>query len=127
MRLSRRQFLGGATTAVVDAWWIEPGWLKIRRLDLRQGRQSSCRLVFFTDLHFKGDVPILEKLVATINRQRADFVCFSGDLVEDNEHLQECLKRLGEIECPLYVGSGVGWFFLPVRFRCRPEIVDIEC
>jgi predicted MPP superfamily phosphohydrolase len=27
---------------------------------------------------------------------------------------------------PLYVGAGIGWFYLPVRFRCRPEITLIE-
>lgn len=27
---------------------------------------------------------------------------------------------------PLYVGSGIGWFYLNVRFLCRPEITVIE-
>jgi hypothetical protein len=27
---------------------------------------------------------------------------------------------------PLYVGAGIGWFHLPVRFNCRPEITVIE-
>jgi len=27
---------------------------------------------------------------------------------------------------PLYVGSGIGWYHLPVRFNCRPEIAVIE-
>jgi predicted MPP superfamily phosphohydrolase len=27
---------------------------------------------------------------------------------------------------PLYVTSGIGWFPLPVRFNCRPEIVVVE-
>jgi len=27
---------------------------------------------------------------------------------------------------PLYVGSGIGWFFLNLRFNCRPEIAVIE-
>lgn len=27
---------------------------------------------------------------------------------------------------PLYVGSGLGWFYLNVRFRCRPEITVVE-
>ena len=27
---------------------------------------------------------------------------------------------------PLYVSSGVGWFYLNMRFNCRPEIVVFE-
>jgi predicted MPP superfamily phosphohydrolase len=27
---------------------------------------------------------------------------------------------------PLYVTSGIGWYPIPVRFNCRPEIVLIE-
>lgn len=27
---------------------------------------------------------------------------------------------------PLYVNAGIGWFFLNVRFRCRPELTVIE-
>jgi predicted MPP superfamily phosphohydrolase len=27
---------------------------------------------------------------------------------------------------PLYVTSGIGWFPIPVRFNCRPEIVLVE-
>jgi len=27
---------------------------------------------------------------------------------------------------PLYVGSGIGWYPVPIRFNCRPEITVIE-
>lgn len=27
---------------------------------------------------------------------------------------------------PLYVGAGLGWFYLNLRFNCRPEITSIE-
>jgi len=27
---------------------------------------------------------------------------------------------------PLYVNAGIGWFYLNVRFRCRPEITVLE-
>jgi uncharacterized protein len=36
---------------------------------------------------------------------------------------------LGRFETPsgpLYVGAGLGWFYLNVRFNCRPEITVIE-
>ena len=27
---------------------------------------------------------------------------------------------------PLYVGAGIGWYPVPIRFNCRPEITVIE-
>ena len=27
---------------------------------------------------------------------------------------------------PLYVDPGIGWFPVPIRFNCRPEITVIE-
>jgi hypothetical protein len=27
---------------------------------------------------------------------------------------------------PLYVNSGIGWFPVPIRFNCRPEITVFE-
>jgi predicted MPP superfamily phosphohydrolase len=27
---------------------------------------------------------------------------------------------------PLYVNPGIGWFYLPVRLNCRPELTLIE-
>ncbi|MCU0787573.1 MAG: metallophosphoesterase [Verrucomicrobia bacterium] len=36
------------------------------------------------------------------------------------------LGRFATASGPLYVGAGVGWFYLNVRFLCRPEITVIE-
>lgn len=30
------------------------------------------------------------------------------------------------LSVPLYVGAGLGWFYLNARFNCRPEITVIE-
>jgi len=27
---------------------------------------------------------------------------------------------------PLYVNPGLGWFFTPIRFNCRPELTVFE-
>ncbi len=106
VRWSRRRFLllglAGAAGAIVgDAFWLEPRWLKVRRLRLAAGPPSH-RIVHFTDLHHKGDRPWLESVVRHINRLTPDFVCFTGDLVEEAEHLPEALAGLRQIQAPLY-------------------------
>lgn len=109
-RINRRRFLFGLPVvavgvSVVDAVWIEPHWLKVRRLRLSKGTPSH-RLVDFTDLHYKGDRAFAEKVVGEINRQSADFVCFTGDLIGDPvdkpEYLTGALEILGGIRAPLY-------------------------
>ena len=62
---------GGLGYCIVDAFLIEPHWIKIDRLSFGMGTYSTP----------------------------------AG---------------------PLHVSSGLGTFFLPVRFFCRPEITLIE-
>ena len=85
--IPRRRFMLGALGSAValilaDAFWIEPRWLKVRRIRLTGGKETH-RVVHFTDLHHKGNRKFLEAVVRTINAQKADFVCFTGDIIGD--------------------------------------------
>ncbi len=105
-RTTRRRFLlalllGTPAAAVADAGWIEPTLLKVRRLQFTDGKPVA-RLVHFTDLHHKGDRKYALSVVNTINSFSPDFVCFTGDLIEDGEFLPEALEILSGIKSPLY-------------------------
>jgi len=105
-RINRRRFLvslflGTPALALADGLWWEPGWIKVRRQ--RVGRAASGRrFVQFTDLHHKGDRRYLERVVRIINGLAPDFVCFTGDLIEDARHLPEALEILSQLHPPLY-------------------------
>lgn len=104
--MTRRWFLRGllyGTPALVlaDSLWIEPHWVAMRRLNLAAGPPRH-RFVFFTDLHHKGDRRFLDAVVRRINTVSPEFVCFGGDLVEDNTHLADALEGLKRIQAPLY-------------------------
>jgi hypothetical protein len=104
--VTRRRFLLGSLLAspfllAADARWLEPEWLKVRRLRLTGGKVSH-RVVHFTDLHHKGDRVYLRRVVDKINSLRPDLVCFTGDLIEEKEHLPEALEHLARIQSPLY-------------------------
>jgi predicted MPP superfamily phosphohydrolase len=109
-KISRRRFLLAASlllapaALVADAKWIEPTWLKIRRLRLTRSRPSH-RLVHFTDLHHKGDRAYAQAHIDAINSLFGLYQTPAG---------------------PLYVNPGIGWFNFPWRFNCRPEITLIE-
>jgi predicted MPP superfamily phosphohydrolase len=104
--LSRRKFLQRALILIPcavlgEAIFIEPTWLMVRRL--RIGKTPvEHRLVHFSDLHHKGNGGYLKSVVEKINSLAPDFVCFTGDLLEDAKFLPETLAILSGIKAPLY-------------------------
>ncbi len=104
--INRRRFLLAAmllspVAIVADAKWLEPTWLKVRRLHFASGKPTH-RFVHFTDLHHKGDRTYALAVVKTINALAPDFVCFTGDLIEDVKYLPEALEILSGIQSPLF-------------------------
>ena len=67
--------------AMADAKWLEPGWVKVRKIRLNRGKPAH-RFIHFTDVHHKGDTVYLESVVRKINALSPEFVCFTGDLIE---------------------------------------------
>ena len=105
-RFNRRRFFrlalyGAPLLAAADMRLIEPRWLKVNHLNLA-GADRAARFVHFTDLHHKGDRDWLAAVVARINSLEPEFVCFTGDIIEDREHLAEALELLGQIKAPLF-------------------------
>ena len=105
-RFSRRRFLAAALLlapplAVADSKWLEPTWLKTRRVRLGQAKPTH-RLVHFTDLHHKGDRAYLQRVVRKINALSPDLVCFTGDIIEETRFSAEALEILSGIKSPIY-------------------------
>jgi predicted MPP superfamily phosphohydrolase len=104
--ISRRRFLAGAVLAspflaMADAKWLEPGWVKVRRLRLCRGKPAH-RFVHCTDIHHKGDRAYFQSVVKKINEQSPEFVCFTGDLIEEAKFLPEALELIKNIKSPVY-------------------------
>jgi predicted MPP superfamily phosphohydrolase len=105
-KINRRRFFAGMLLsmpflAVGDAKWLEPGWVKTRKVSLRRGT-AKVRFVHFTDVHHKGNRAYLESVVKKINALSPEFVCFTGDLIEETKHLPEALELIGKIKSPVY-------------------------
>ena len=120
---SRRKFFGGVLAAPFaitgHAIGLEPSWLRVKQI--RLGAQPRHRFVHFTDIHHKGDVEFLERVVAKINEQKPDFVCFTGDLVEESEFVGEALAILQKIKAPLYGIPGNHDFWADIDFDLARE------
>jgi predicted MPP superfamily phosphohydrolase len=79
---------------------IEPTWLKIRTISLNS--VPSVRIVHFSDIHYKGTSNYLTRVVNHINALKPDFVCFTGDLAEKPEYLDEALNIISGIHTPVF-------------------------
>ena len=105
-KTSRRRFLAAAILcspllAVADSKWLEPEWVRVRRVRLGRGKPTH-RLVHFTDIHHKGDRAYLQSVIKKINTLSPDLVCFTGDVIEETRHLAEALQILAGIRSPMY-------------------------
>ncbi len=105
-KISRRRWLGYGLIGTplllaANAIALEPNWLKVKQVKLAEGTPTH-RLVHFTDVHYRGNREQLEDIVARINALSPDFVCFTGDLIEDTAYLPEALEILRGIQSPLY-------------------------
>lgn len=105
-KISRRGFILSSVLASqcvlsADFRLIEPEWVKIRRLRLG-GDKPTHRFVHFSDLHHKGDRAHTRSVVDMINALSPDFVCFTGDLIEEAQFVPEALDVLSGIKAPLF-------------------------
>jgi predicted MPP superfamily phosphohydrolase len=103
----RRRFLKAALlglpalAAAIEGFGVEPRWLTVRQVKITAGA-GKHRLVQFSDLHHRGDAPYLRRVVEQVNALQPDYVCFTGDIVEKLEHLDEALEILRGIKSPMY-------------------------
>ena len=119
--LNRRRFILAAlllTPCVMaaDAGVLEPQWVKIRRLRLTDGKPTH-RFVHFSDLHHKGDRNYLQTVVDIINALAPDFVCFTGDIVEDKAFLPEALDLMAQIKSPMFGVPGNHDYWSRISFE----------
>lgn len=108
-RITRRKFLGLSALALpaialgANRSFSETTTLRVTKLNAGAGH---CRFVHFTDFHHKGDVEYAADVVRTINELAPDFVCFTGDLVEEARFAPEALAFIRQIEAPVYGAPG---------------------
>jgi predicted MPP superfamily phosphohydrolase len=120
-RLSRRKFIAVALLATpgvvaADTTWIEPTWLKVRHIRIGNGKPEH-RFVHFSDIHHKGDCDYLKAVVNRVNLLAPDFVCFTGDVIEEGKYLDEALKHLADIKAPMFGVPGNHDYWSSVSFE----------
>jgi predicted MPP superfamily phosphohydrolase len=107
-KITRRKFLGLTALALpaalgADSTALETTTLRVIKL---QHRPGPCRFVHFSDFHYKGDAGYATEVVRTINQLAPDFVCFTGDLVEEAAFAPEAFGFIRQINAPVYGTPG---------------------
>jgi hypothetical protein len=118
--LTRRRFLFAALMAAPfvaagDARWLEPEWVKVSRVRLTRGT-AGHRILQVSDIHHKGNHRYLASIIKQINALAPDFVCFTGDLIEEGKHLPEALALMSGIKSPMYGVPGNHDYWSKVPF-----------
>jgi predicted MPP superfamily phosphohydrolase len=123
-KITRRKFLGLTALALpaalgAEARFLEPTSLDVTNFNLPGGR-GDCRFVHFTDFHYKGDRSYAAEVVRTINELAPEFVCFTGDLVEEARFAPEALGFIQQIRSPVYGCPGNH------DYRCEAAFPEFE-
>ncbi|HEX8076911.1 MAG TPA: metallophosphoesterase, partial [Chthoniobacterales bacterium] len=106
--ISRRKFLGLTALALPAALGADSAALETTRLRVTKLQQGSgnCRLVHFSDFHYRGDADYASDVVRTINELAPDSVCFTGDLVEEAQYAPGAFEFIRQIKAPVYGAPG---------------------
>jgi uncharacterized protein len=124
--LLKRAFIGAPLSlggAVAEAVCWEPEWLQVKRIRLREG---GTKIVHFTDVHFRGDAAYLKRVVEVINKENAECVCFTGDLVEEADFFAPALEILKGVKAPLYGIPGNHDFWADADFGLAREALAAQ-
>jgi predicted MPP superfamily phosphohydrolase len=108
-KITRRKFLGLSALAVPAALGATAGVVEstsLRVTELKLNAAGQCRFVHFSDFHHKGDVRYAAEVVRRINDLKPEFVCFTGDLVEEAHFATEALGFIRQIHAPVYGAPG---------------------
>lgn len=99
----------------VYGFLVEPTWLTVRHVSL--SNTPTLKVIFFTDLHYNGNLKYLKKVISTINSLPGDVVCFGGDLTESPRFLDEALRELRMVNKPMYGVPGNHDYWNKVPFE----------
>lgn len=115
-----RLLAGGAAAAVADAFWIEPGLLRVNREDIAcrdlPAGLEGLRVGVLADFHFRPDKDheLVAKAVARVNAEDLDLLALAGDyLTSSPKVLPPLLDLLGGVRTRhgvfAVMGNHDGW------------------
>lgn len=132
-RLFSTLLLLGAPGVGAYAYFVEPNWLRVRRLTIPiKGlplNLDGFRLVQLSDLHVGSAVPpqFLHKVIATTKALEPDLVVLTGDYVHTRpDDLEEVTRLLQHLRAPIGVFAVLGNHDYAMNYPGDPGIPGVE-
>ena len=91
---------------LIDAAWVEPRLLEIRRFDYSSNQTPEAfvgkKIVFASDFHYGFGFFDYDRLIETIEAEKPDILLLGGDYTDkDPSFSEEILKKVAAIPVPL--------------------------
>jgi predicted MPP superfamily phosphohydrolase len=123
----------GAPGIGAYAYFVEPTWLKVRRLTMRiKGlplNLDGLRLVQLSDLHIGSAVPwqFLQNVMETTNALEPDLIVLTGDYVHTRpDDVSEITSLLQQLRAPTGIFAVLGNHDYAVNYAGDPGIPGVE-
>ena len=112
----------------IDAFWIEPNWVQITRINLKADLTSPLKILHLSDLHIERNFPKREQwLIGQIQELSPDLILITGDIHQmDNFDAVSCRRILEQIKAPLGVYGVVGYDNIGLLSEARPGLVMLR-
>lgn len=132
---SRQQLFVASLAAVilhvavcVDAFWIEPNWPRLTRLQWSGPLSHPLRILHLSDLHIEKDLPSRERwLIQQVQELKPDLILVSGDIHQmENFDVAALRKVLGHLQAPLGVYACAGFDNTQVLRVAAPQLRMLE-
>ncbi len=136
-------FLGIFILGIIWSFWVEPQWLKIRRISiqLKAPLKRPLTMLHISDSHFPLHLKTLQRFFNQLTSLNPDLVVFTGDMIENDEGVAHCVEALSKLKSRLGKYAVLGnhdhynysahdilafIFTLVGRFFCPTETNDVE-
>ncbi|HPO14072.1 MAG TPA: hypothetical protein PLI09_11545 [Candidatus Hydrogenedentes bacterium] len=113
---------------VVDAFWIEPNWPVLDRIDIEGNVTQPLRILQLSDLHLEMEPAKREEwLLRQLDALSPDLIVLTGDIHQLDMTNPAPLKRiLSRLHAPLGILACVGFDNTRVITAANPEIRFLE-
>jgi predicted MPP superfamily phosphohydrolase len=105
------------TVVVVDALFIEPGWVEVTHHRVSGRLAQPLRIVHLTDLHTYGPGRVEREVLSLVAAERPDLIVITGDLISSIDAYEGCREVLRGLHAPLgvWVVRGNHEIWAPVK------------
>ncbi|MFT7653104.1 MAG: putative MPP superfamily phosphohydrolase [Limisphaerales bacterium] len=119
-----------AITVLVGAWGVKKAWApEVVRVPIASSKvEQPLRVVQISDVHIGSrSTRFLERVIARVVELQPDFLCITGDFIDQRNVGEERLAALRTLDCPVFFCTGNHEHYEDTaQILSRLERLDVE-